>query len=98
MVCLWSSLKFNGFQGLNASADKEIEIIHHLAQRVLAHQDLIKTCSDICGELDRCDGRHESGALLMSCSLCALVQGAKTYNLVRPTITEENIIRIKGGR
>lgn len=34
-------------------ADKEIEIIYHLAQRVLAHGEVIRTCSNLCGELDR---------------------------------------------
>lgn len=33
--------------------DKEIEIIHSLTQRVLYYKDLITTCSDLCGELDR---------------------------------------------
>jgi hypothetical protein len=32
--------------------DREIEIIYGLAQRILFHQQLVKTCSDICGELD----------------------------------------------
>lgn len=31
-------------------------------------------------------------------SLVALVQGARKYKLTRPKITEQNIIRIKGGR
>lgn len=35
------------------SADKEIEIIHELAQKVLEYEDLLTTASDICGELDR---------------------------------------------
>lgn len=33
--------------------DKEIEIIYNLAQRVLDYQELITSCSDLCGELDR---------------------------------------------
>jgi DNA mismatch repair protein MSH5 len=37
----------------NPFADKEIEIIYSLAQRVLYYKDLITTCSDLCGELDR---------------------------------------------
>ncbi|KAI9845316.1 MAG: MutS protein msh5 [Sclerophora amabilis] len=32
--------------------DKEIEIVHSLAQRVLAYEDLLITCSDLCGQLD----------------------------------------------
>ena len=38
---------------LRVLADKEIEIIHNLAQRVLIYQELIIGCSEICGELDR---------------------------------------------
>ncbi|KAI9840473.1 MAG: MutS protein msh5, partial [Pleopsidium flavum] len=63
--------------------DKEIEIVHELAQKVLEYEALLTVTSDICGELD---------------SLLALVQGARMYKLTRPRITEENIIRIKGGR
>ncbi|KAI9883832.1 MAG: Translation elongation factor 1 beta [Watsoniomyces obsoletus] len=63
--------------------DKEIEIIYHLAQRVLAHEEIIRTCSTICGELD---------------SLCALAHGAKTYKLTRPVVTKANVIQIEGGR
>ncbi|KAI9708990.1 MAG: hypothetical protein M1812_007803 [Candelaria pacifica] len=63
--------------------DKEIEIIHELAQKVLEHEDVLNTASDICGELD---------------SLLALAQGAQKYKFNRPHITEENIVSIKGGR
>lgn len=34
-------------------ADKEIEIVHELAQKVLEYEELLTTTSDICGELDR---------------------------------------------
>lgn len=34
-------------------ADKEIEIVHELGQQALAHEELLNTASDICGELDR---------------------------------------------
>ncbi|KAH9870721.1 hypothetical protein IAQ61_006199 [Plenodomus lingam] len=34
-------------------SDREIEISHELAQHVLQYEELITTCSDICGELDR---------------------------------------------
>ncbi|KAI9699119.1 MAG: MutS protein msh5 [Candelina mexicana] len=63
--------------------DKEIEIIHELAQRVLEYEEVLTTASDICGELD---------------SLLALAQGAQKYKFNRPQITEENIISINGGR
>ena len=64
-------------------SDREIEISHELAQYLLQYEELLTTCSDICGELD---------------SLLALAQGAKIYRLCRPRVTRENIIRIKGGR
>lgn len=34
-------------------SDREIEISHELAQFVLQYKELILSCSDICGELDR---------------------------------------------
>lgn len=73
--------RFGDIYGL--ICDKEIEIIHELAQAILEYEDLLTTVSDTCGELD---------------SLLALTQGAKHHKFVRPRMTEENIIRIKGGR
>ncbi|KAA8625153.1 MutS Mismatch repair ATPase [Pyrenophora tritici-repentis] len=64
-------------------SDREIEISHELAQHLLQYQELLTSCSDVCGELD---------------SLIALAQGAKKYKLCRPSMTDENIIHIKGGR
>jgi DNA mismatch repair protein MSH5 len=63
--------------------DKEIEIVHELAERILEYDHLLNEVSDICGELD---------------SLVALARGAQNHNLVRPRVTEENIIQIKSGR
>lgn len=34
-------------------ADKEIEIIHELGQRVLEQETMLNQASDACGELDR---------------------------------------------
>ncbi|KAI4708272.1 hypothetical protein J4E89_006894 [Alternaria sp. Ai002NY15] len=64
-------------------SDREIEISHELAQYLLQYEDLLTSCSDVCGELD---------------SLLALAQGAKIYKLCRPRMTHDNVIRIKGGR
>ncbi|KAF1911832.1 muts domain V-domain-containing protein [Ampelomyces quisqualis] len=64
-------------------SDREIEISHELAQYVLQYQELLMTCSDICGRLD---------------SLVALAQGAKMYKLCRPRMTTDNLVRIKSGR
>jgi DNA mismatch repair protein MSH5 len=64
-------------------SDREIEISHELAQHLLQYEELLTSCSDICGELD---------------ALLALAQGAKIYKLCRPRITDDNVVRIKGGR
>ncbi|KAI1920455.1 hypothetical protein LOZ58_002923 [Ophidiomyces ophidiicola] len=63
--------------------EKEIEIVYDLAQRILGYKPLLVEASDICGEID---------------SLLALAQGASLYKLVRPQMTDENIVKIKGGR
>ncbi|KAL6169067.1 hypothetical protein ACJQWK_05427 [Exserohilum turcicum] len=64
-------------------SDREIEISHEVAQYLLQYEELLITCSDICGELD---------------SLLALAQGAKMYKLSRPRMTNENIVHVEGGR
>ncbi|EME48663.1 hypothetical protein DOTSEDRAFT_57974 [Dothistroma septosporum NZE10] len=63
--------------------DMELEFVQNLAQRVLEYEHLINSTSDICGEID---------------SLVALACGAKQYNLVRPRMTRDNIIKVKEGR
>ncbi|KAF2667799.1 hypothetical protein BT63DRAFT_433576 [Microthyrium microscopicum] len=63
--------------------DKEIEIVHQLAQDVLQHEETLGEISDICGELD---------------CLTALALGARNHNLVRPHLTLENVIEITAGR
>ena len=63
--------------------DKEIEIVQQLGVRVLEYEDLLNTISDVIGELD--------------CHV-ALARGAMEYKLLRPRISEENILKIKGGR
>ncbi|OAP65085.1 hypothetical protein AYL99_01057 [Fonsecaea erecta] len=67
----------------SAICDMEVEIAYDLAQNVLQDEGLLTAASDICGELD--------------CSL-AFAHVAHQYHLSRPTITEDNIIEIKGGR
>lgn len=37
----------------NRGIDKEIEIVHGLAEKIVEYEDMLNTCSDICGELDR---------------------------------------------
>ncbi|GAB1737513.1 hypothetical protein NU219Hw_g1824t1 [Hortaea werneckii] len=63
--------------------DKEIEIIQTLSERVLQYDELLNETSDICGELD---------------SLVALARGAHLHNFCKPRMTEDNMIKIKGGR
>ncbi|PQE06508.1 dna mismatch repair msh5 protein [Rutstroemia sp. NJR-2017a WRK4] len=63
--------------------DREIEIIHDLTVRVLEHEKLLITVSDLFGELD---------------SAVALALGALKYNFNAPTITSANIVHIVGGR
>ncbi|PKX94249.1 MutS family protein MSH5 [Aspergillus novofumigatus IBT 16806] len=63
--------------------EKEIEIVYELAQKVLQYEVVLVQASDICGHID---------------SLLAMAQAASFYNMVRPKMVEENMIRIKGGR
>ncbi|KAL5002701.1 muts domain V-domain-containing protein [Aspergillus recurvatus] len=63
--------------------EKEIEIVYDLAQRVLQYEKVLAEASDVCGEID---------------SLLAMTQAVTCYNLVRPKMSENNIIKIKGGR
>lgn len=63
--------------------DREIEIIYDLVVKILVHEKLLITASDLCGELD---------------SLMALAAGAHKYSLNPPKMTEANIIHIEGGR
>ncbi|KAI2616425.1 muts domain V-domain-containing protein [Hypomontagnella submonticulosa] len=63
--------------------DREIEITHELAVKVLAQQEAIIAASDILGELD---------------SLFALAIGCGRYNWVAPKMTTQNVIQIEGGR
>lgn len=63
--------------------DREIELAFELGQRILEHEDLFCTISDICGELD---------------SLLALAQGANAYKLVLPEMVSDNVLDITGGR
>jgi DNA mismatch repair protein MSH5 len=88
---------------LLAWTEKEIEIVYDLAQKVLQYEGMLVEASDICGELDRYEieaNLWTTGNYLAHhiCSTLALTQAALSYNLCRPRIVPENIIRIKGGR
>ncbi|KAM0245064.1 hypothetical protein ACHAP5_005736 [Fusarium lateritium] len=63
--------------------DREVEIIHGLAGKILEHQELLLTASDVCGEFD---------------AILALALGAEKYNWRAPQVVEPSIIRIEEGR
>jgi DNA mismatch repair protein MSH5 len=63
--------------------DREIEIVHQLSVKVLEHEQLLLSASNLCGELD---------------SLVALAQGARRYRFTLPQMTTSNVIQIEGGR
>ncbi|KAJ9602597.1 hypothetical protein H2200_012790 [Cladophialophora chaetospira] len=67
----------------SAICEMEVEIAYELAQNVLQDEELLLAASDLCGELD-----------------CALAFAHAAYHckLTRPKITEDNIIKINGGR
>ncbi|KAF5020717.1 hypothetical protein F66182_7279 [Fusarium sp. NRRL 66182] len=63
--------------------DREVEIIHDLAVKVLEHEELLLSASDTCGEFD---------------AVLALALGAEKYNWRAPQVVEASIIHIKDGR
>ncbi|KAI9508899.1 DNA mismatch repair protein MutS [Russula earlei] len=63
--------------------DRELEIIHELAESVLPFAEAINEACDICAELD--------------CLLC-FAEATNQYNYKRPQMSEENVINIKQGR
>ncbi|CAG8979009.1 hypothetical protein HYALB_00009911 [Hymenoscyphus albidus] len=63
--------------------DKEIDILHKLAVKILEDENVLVTASDLMGELD---------------CLVALALGARNHNLSPPTMTKSNVIEITRGR
>ena len=63
--------------------DRELEIMHELAEKVLPFSGAISEACDICAELD--------------CLLC-FAEATNQYNYRRPQMSEENVINIKQGR
>jgi DNA mismatch repair protein MSH5 len=63
--------------------DRELEIIHDLAESVIPFAEAMREACDICAELD--------------CLLC-FAEAANLYNYRRPQMSEENVIEIKQGR
>ncbi|QGI58359.1 hypothetical protein CEK26_000485 [Fusarium fujikuroi] len=63
--------------------DREVEIIHGLAGKVLEHEEHLLLASEICGEFD---------------AILALALGAEKYNWHAPQMVEASIIHIEEGR
>ncbi|KAH6895100.1 muts domain V-domain-containing protein [Thelonectria olida] len=63
--------------------DREVEIIHDLANKVLAHEDALVTASNVCGEFD---------------AILVLALGADKYGWRAPQVVEGSEIQIEGGR
>lgn len=63
--------------------DRELEIIHELAESVLPFAEAISNACDICAELD--------------CLLC-FAEVTSLYNYRRPRMSNENVIKIQQGR
>ncbi|KAF7559596.1 hypothetical protein G7046_g4580 [Stylonectria norvegica] len=63
--------------------DREVEIIHGLANSILQHEQILLSSSDICGEFD---------------ALLALALGAEKYGWRAPHMVEASLIQIEGGR
>ena len=71
-----------GATNLN-NEDRELEIIHDLAESVIPFAEAMREACDICAELD--------------CLLC-FAEAANLYNYRRPQMSEENVIEVKQGR
>ncbi|KAF4415392.1 DNA mismatch repair MSH5 [Fusarium acutatum] len=63
--------------------DREVEIIHGLAGKVLEHEERLLLASDMCGEFD---------------AILALALGAEKYDWHAPQMVEASIIHIEEGR
>ncbi|KAF9775231.1 hypothetical protein IL306_006679 [Fusarium sp. DS 682] len=63
--------------------DREVEIIHGLAGKVLEHEEPLVLASDMCGEFD---------------AVLALALGAEKYDWHAPQMVEASVIHIEKGR
>ncbi|KAI8986224.1 DNA mismatch repair protein MutS [Trametes punicea] len=66
-----------------AIVDREIEIVQALQERILSYAHRIGRVCDICAELD---------------CLLSFAAASRSYDYIRPQMTEENVIYIKQGR
>ncbi|RGP63824.1 DNA mismatch repair msh5 [Fusarium longipes] len=63
--------------------DREVEIIHRLASKVLEHEEPLLSASGMCGEFD---------------AILALALGAGKYNWHEPQVVQASVIHIEEGR
>ncbi|KAI5853195.1 DNA mismatch repair protein MutS, partial [Morchella snyderi] len=63
--------------------DREIELVHELQVRVLKYDEILADCAIVLAELD---------------CLLALALAAEKYKYSRPTVTDQNVIKITKGR
>ncbi|KAF4961953.1 hypothetical protein FSARC_9944 [Fusarium sarcochroum] len=63
--------------------DREVEIIHGLAGKILEHEEPLLSASDMCGEFD---------------AVLALALGAEKYNWRVPQVVEASVIHVEDGR
>jgi DNA mismatch repair protein MSH5 len=64
-------------------ADRELEIVEELLQKVLVHDGALTQICDFCPELD---------------CLLSFAQAARTHNFNIPDMSEDNVTRIVQGR
>ena len=82
-VCFNFQRFIGSHQPKGREKDRELEIIHELAERVLPFGEAISAACDICAELD--------------CLLC-FAEATNQYNYRRPQMSDENVINIEQGR
>lgn len=68
---------------LMCELDREVEIIHDLATKILKYEEALVMASDVCGKLD---------------AILALAIGAGKYGWTAPQMTTDNILQISEGR
>lgn len=68
---------------LISTVDREVEIIHDLATRILKGEKALTMASDVCGEFD---------------AILALAVGAGKYGWTAPQMTTDSILQIREGR
>ncbi|KZT37836.1 hypothetical protein SISSUDRAFT_1114147 [Sistotremastrum suecicum HHB10207 ss-3] len=63
--------------------DREIEVIQSMLEKIVVHDRIILNIVDVCAEID---------------CLLSFAEASRAYKYVRPTMTLDNTLDIKGGR